>query len=110
MTNIEVTLQPDCPKQNDRVSEMSDTAKHNKPTEYHRLIQGIFSLRKLYSDYKINAACKRADMFGCYSYKSVKRICEDGLFETSNNTDISVTGGGYGNDLRVYDELIGGAK
>ncbi len=84
--------------------------KHNKPTEYHRLIQGIFSLRKLYSDYKINAACKRADMFGCYSYKSVKRICEDGLFETSNNTDISVTGGGYGNDLRVYDELIGGAE
>ena len=84
--------------------------KHNKPTEYHRLIQGIFSLRKLYSDYKINAACKRAIIFGCYSYKSVKRICEDGLFETSNNTNISVTGGGYGNDLRVYDELIGGAK
>jgi hypothetical protein len=30
MTNIEVTLQLNCPKQNDRVSEMSDTGTPTK--------------------------------------------------------------------------------
>jgi len=82
----------------------------NKPKEYHRLIQGVLSLRKLYSDSRIDSACLRADKFGCYTFKSVKRICEEGLFEVPADPNISVTGGGYGNNLKDYDNLSGGVK
>ena len=79
--------------------------KSFKPNEYHRLIQGVISLRRYYTSSQIDAACMRADRFGCYSFKSVKRICEQGLFEVPADTDISVTGGGYGNELSSYDKL-----
>ena len=77
--------------------------KSHKPNEYHRLIQGVLSLRRYYSDSIINSACIRADKFGCYSFKSVKKICEQGLFETPAEIDTSARGGGYGNNLRDYD-------
>ena len=77
--------------------------KSHKPNEYHRLIQGVLSLRRYYSDSIINSACIRADRFGCYSFKSVKKICEQGLFETPAEIDTSAIGGGYGNNLRDYD-------
>ena len=77
--------------------------KSHKPNEYHRLIQGVLSLRRYYSDSIINSACIRADKFGCYSFKSVKKICEQGLFETPAEIDTSAIGGGYGNNLRDYD-------
>ena len=84
--------------------------KSHKPHRYHRLIQGILSLRKYYTDSIINSACIRADRFGCYSFKSVKKICEEGLFEAPAEINTSAIGGGYGNNLKDYDANSGGAK
>ena len=40
---------------------------------------GILNLRKGFCDERINAACKRADHFENYSYKTIKNILEKGL-------------------------------
>lgn len=94
-----------CKEIGDGAVAFLNNLKSFKPNEYHRLIQGVISLRRYYTSSQIDAACMRADRFGCYSFKSVKRICEQGLFEVPADTDISVTGGGYGNELSSYDKL-----
>ena len=94
-----------CREIGDEVVAFLNNLKSFKPNEYHRLIQGVISLRKYYNNSQIDAACMRANRFGCYSFKSVKRICEQGLFEVPADTDISVTGSGYGNELSGYDKL-----
>ena len=62
-----------------------------------------------YSDSIINSACIRADKFGCYSFKSVKRICEEGLFEVSSETNTSAVGVMV-TILKIMIERVGGAK
>ena len=49
------------------------------PEQGYKACMGILSLRKGFSDERINAACKRADYFKNYSYKTIKNILEKGL-------------------------------
>ena len=49
------------------------------PQQAYKACMGILSLRKGFSDERINAACKRADYFQNYSYKAIKNILEKGL-------------------------------
>ena len=47
--------------------------------QYHRMLAGIVSLRKKYSDEVIDKACSRACHYGSISYRTVKNICEGGF-------------------------------
>jgi transposase len=49
------------------------------PQQAYKACMGILSLRKGFSDQRINAACKRADYFQNYTYKAIKNILEKGL-------------------------------
>ena len=49
-------------------------------TKYnYRAIAGIISLRKKYDNATIDNACHRAYMYNALKYKTVKRICEQGI-------------------------------
>lgn len=49
------------------------------PEQAYKACMGILSLKKGFSDIRINNACRRADYFQNYSYKAVKKILEKGL-------------------------------
>ena len=49
------------------------------PEQGYKACMGILNLRKGFCDERINAACKRADHFENYSYKTIKNILEKGL-------------------------------
>ena len=47
---------------------------------HYRSIAGILSLRKKYDDDTINRACIRACHYGSVTYRSVKKICDSGVY------------------------------
>lgn len=51
------------------------------PQDWYRIVKGILSLRKKYSDEVINLTCKRAMAFGITHYRKIKRICESGYYQ-----------------------------
>jgi len=50
------------------------------PRDWGRTVQGILSLRKIYPDKVIEAACKRALSFGVVRYSVIKNICHNGSY------------------------------
>ena len=50
------------------------------PHDWYRIVKGILSLRKTYSDEVIDLTCKRALAFGITHYRKIKRICESGCY------------------------------
>ena len=50
------------------------------PYDWYRIVKGILSLRKTYSDEVIDLTCKRALAFGITHYRKIKRICESGCY------------------------------
>lgn len=89
------------------IYEFYQKLKEKRPHHYHRMIQGIFNLCKKFGSSIVDAACKRANMYELHSYISVKKICEDGLFENNNPQPETVIAGGYYNNLKDYDTLTG---
>ncbi|OCC14182.1 Mobile element protein [Dissulfuribacter thermophilus] len=78
------------------------------PQSWRRSIQGVLSLGQSFDPDVLNKACERAIVFGAISYRSVKRICENGLYVSSDTRGSTVTGSGFANDLSIYDRLAGG--
>ncbi|MCK5591234.1 MAG: IS21 family transposase [Candidatus Pacebacteria bacterium] len=54
-----------------------NTRKH--PEQAFKVCIGIINLSKKYSKFRVNNACRRANYFGAFSYKSIKGILEKGL-------------------------------
>ena len=54
------------------------------PQSWRRSIQGVLSLGQSFDPEVLNKACERAIVFGAISYRSVKRICETGLYASSD--------------------------
>ena len=50
------------------------------PHDWYRIVKGILSLRKTYSDEVIDLTCKRALAFGITHYRKIKKICESGCY------------------------------
>lgn len=48
---------------------------------HYRSISGILALARRYGDDVVDQACERACYYGNISYKSIKRICESGLYD-----------------------------
>ena len=77
-----------------------------KPYHWHRLISGIFCLTKYYSNPIIDAACKRANDFNALSYKSVKNICQTGLYKSDYDANSNIENAmGFNHELKKYDQL-----
>ena len=51
-----------------------------EPYNWYRIVSGILSLQKLYSNAVIELACKRALSFGIIEYKKIKSICKSGCY------------------------------
>ena len=47
---------------------------------HYRSIAGILALRKKYDDEAIDRACRRACHYGSITYRTVKKICDSGLY------------------------------
>jgi len=75
------------------------------PDHWHRSMQGIFHLEKNHSQESVNLACQRAIQFKSISYRSVRDICEKNWFACQSGEKSSVLGGGYYQDLSLYDHL-----
>lgn len=80
---------------------------NNKKYDY-RSISGILSLRTKYDDEMIDKACERANTYGAFSYKIIKRICEKGIIDFPTQTNITYINKNKTNitrDLAEYDKL-----
>lgn len=53
----------------------------NHPKDWSRTVQEILSLRKVYPDKVIEAACRRALAFNIYHYSTIKNICYNGSYK-----------------------------
>lgn len=76
----------------------------------YRAISGILALRKMFSNIVIDDACRRANEYGAYSYKTIKNICEKNLIilpldkaESYINPDMTHVS----RNLSEYDKLVG---
>jgi transposase len=67
------------------IQKVLDQPQHAE--QAYRSCQGILSLVKRVGNERLNNACKRADYFGEYSYKTVKTIIERKLDFTDLNSD-----------------------
>ena len=47
---------------------------------HYRSITGILALRKKYGDEILDQACRRACYYGSITYRTVKKICDNGLY------------------------------
>ena len=95
-----------CKQMGEDVLKFLGNLQEKKPRHWYRMISGVIALRKIYSDKTINLSCRRANAYNSFSYLSVKKICEKGLYELDINKDTSVKAGGFGNNLRDYDLLV----
>ena len=76
-----------------------------KPYHWQNLIKVIFDLKKTYTDDIINKACKRALNYNALSYKSVKNICENKLYDKPYEETSVKEEKGFVHDLKLYDKL-----
>ena len=81
-----------------------------RPSNYRTMMKGVFALSDKYGSDAVDAACRRATEFSAFSYLSVKKICEDRLYDSPEALVGSVVCGGYGNDLSMYDLLVTGGR
>lgn len=80
--------------------------KEDKPFNWQRMMQGIFSLEKNYTQEILNSACKRATEFSTWSYTSVKNICKNNLYDKKKESlAVNATKEGFNHNLKQYDLL-----
>lgn len=60
------------------LEEFKGTAMYQ--CHHYRSISGILALRKKYGDEAVDKACERACHYGNITYRAVKKICENGLY------------------------------
>lgn len=87
------------------VLQFLEMLQKKSPDHWHRSMQGIFHLEKNHSSESVNLACQRAIQFKSISYRSVKDICEKNWFACQSGEHNSVLGGGYYQELSLYDDL-----
>ena len=80
-----------------------------KPRHWHEMLRGILNLEKQYDKQAIDLSCARALSYGAVSYREVKNILEQKLYQTDleggSASSEFITLGGYGHDLSTYDKL-----
>jgi transposase len=80
----------------------------HKPRHWHEVCAGILSLRTRWSDPVIDLACRRALYYQGVSYRMVKQIVEQRLWELPLDEEahlLDTAEQGHGHWLGVYDQL-----
>ena len=76
---------------------------------HYRSISGILALKKKYGGKAVDQACRRACHYRSYSYRTVKKICERGLYELPCD-DVHSSSAEQpcrGRDLQLYSRMTG---
>lgn len=76
---------------------------------HYRSIAGILALRKKYDDEAIDRACRRACHYGSITYRTVKKICDSGLYALPLEEKAEHRTPGTGNirNLADYRDMTG---
>lgn len=86
-------------------SQFFNILKEKKPFQWHKIMQGIFSLQNKYSIEIVDSACKRAIEYNVISYASVQNICKNNLYDKPIES-LSVMGKNeFAHNLKQYDNL-----
>lgn len=76
------------------------------PRSWKNMMQGVFRLCQVYSPQMVDAACQKAMHYQVYSYQTIKNICKLGLQHQQIEKQDLEGLGGYGLDLKSYDQLF----
>jgi transposase len=82
-----------------------EALKEHKPFCWQKMVMGLFRLTEEYGAQNVDMACKRALLFGAYSYQSVKTICRKGLHLAPSEILSVNINNGFNHDLSIYDKL-----
>jgi len=86
-------------------AEFIDVYKEERPENWKKALLGICSLKRTYGTEILELACKRSIDYRLISYKSVKKICEQGLYRKEIQLVTHASGGGFESDLKLYDTI-----
>ena len=88
-----------------------DAFRETQMYRYHhyRSIAGILALRRKYDDDVIDRACTRACHYGSITYRTVKKICDSGLYvlPLEEKAQNSTAGTGSIRSLSDYRDMTG---
>jgi hypothetical protein len=80
-----------------------------KPRHWYEMLRGILNLEKQYDRKAIDLSCARALLYGAVSYREIKNILEQQLYQHLPEEGLIsqelINLGGYGHDLSAYDKL-----
>lgn len=92
------------------VYDFAKLAKEKTPYSWQRTVLGVISLCKKYNQDIVNKACLRAIHYGSISFRSVKEIIKNDLYNKEIETDLTVSSNGFATELSHYDKLFKGAS
>lgn len=87
------------------VAAFLEALKEHKPYCWQKMIMGVFRLAEQHSCTIADMACKRALVYGAYSYQSIKNICRKGLHLAPSEILSIKPSNGFNHDLSMYDKL-----
>lgn len=79
--------------------------KEERPENWKRVVAGLYALKHTYGTEILELACKRSLEYRLISYKSLRKICEQGLYGKEIQKVTHACGGGFESDLKLYDKL-----
>ena len=79
--------------------------KEERPENWKKVVAGLSSLKNTYGSEILEQACKRSLEYRLISYKSLRKICEQGLYGKEIQKVTYAPGGGFKSDLKLYDTL-----
>lgn len=86
-------------------SEFIEAYKEERPENWKRVVAGLCALKRTYGSEILELACKRSLEYRLISYKSLRKICEQGLYIKEIQKVTHAHGGGFESDLKLYDTL-----
>lgn len=89
------------------VVDFMQNARKSRPIHWYDYMKGVIGLCRSYTHEEINLACKRAVRYNSISYQTVKNILDKKLYiEEQEYNPASITLGGWGHELAVYDQIL----
>ncbi|MEX0679783.1 MAG: hypothetical protein WD097_00235 [Balneolales bacterium] len=87
--------------------DFMEALEHNKPRHWHEMCSGILQLTKTWPRDAVNHSCRRALHYRALSYREVKTILEENLWELPIEEESiqRVPQPGHGHPLGIYDQL-----
>jgi hypothetical protein len=81
-----------------------ESLKKERPRHWHKMIKGVLSLARKHDPSLVERSCQRALEYGALSYREVKGILDNKLYDIPPEPLLSDLGG-HGQELSLYDQL-----